>query len=66
MTSLLTAEERKALINKLVEYDATLYFSVALAEEKSSGEIKKLIRKVYNKLSDADLMSFKFSEERKN
>jgi hypothetical protein len=60
--SLLTVEERKALIDKLVDYDAKLYFSYALAEERPKGKIKKHIRKVYNKLSDAQLMSFKFGK----
>ena len=65
MTNLLTPEERKARIDKLVAYDADLYFSIALAEQRSTGKIKKHIRKIYNKLSDAQLMSFKFEEGKK-
>jgi hypothetical protein len=65
MTNLLTSEERKALIEKLVTYDSALYFSIALDEKRPTGKIKKHIRKVYNKLSDAQLMSFKFEEEKK-
>jgi hypothetical protein len=65
MTSLLTPEERKAMIKKLVEYDTVLYFSIALGEQKSTGKIKKHISKIYNKLSDAQLMSFKFERKEK-
>lgn len=65
MTNLLTAEERKVLIDKLVAYDSDLYFSIALDEKRPTGKIKKHIRKVYNKLSDAQLMSFKFEGKKK-
>ncbi len=64
MTNLLTPEERKAQIDKLVAYDADLYFSIALGEQRHKGKIKKHIRKIYNKLSDAQLMSFKFEEKK--
>ncbi len=60
MTNLLTPEERKALINKLVAYDADYYSSVALADPRAKGKIRKGIRKLYNLMSDAQLMSFKF------
>jgi hypothetical protein len=60
MTNLLTKEERKALIEKLVTHDATMYFNIALGEQRPTGKIAKFIRKVYNKMTDAQLMSFKF------
>lgn len=59
MTNLLTPEERKALIDRLVERDATEYFSIVLDERRPTGKITKSIRKVYNKMTDAQLMSFK-------
>jgi hypothetical protein len=62
MTNLLTSEERKALIEKLVEYDTSLYFSIALAEQRPVNKIKRHIRKLYSMMSDAQLMSFKFKE----
>lgn len=64
MTSdnLLTKEEREAIIDKLVEYDAQLYFSIAIGEGAGeAGQIKKNIRKIYNKWDDAKLLSVRFN-----
>ena len=66
MNNLLTPEERKALIDKLVAYDASFYFSIALSKNQSTGKVKKHIRKLYNLMSDAQLMSFKFEEGKRN
>jgi hypothetical protein len=63
MTNLLTKEERKALIEKLVDHDATEYFSIVFDEKRPTGKIAKSIRKVYNKMTDAQLMSFKFKDK---
>jgi hypothetical protein len=60
MNNLLTPAERKALINKWVDQDAAFYYSVAIGEDaKPVGEIRKTIRKVYNKLTDAQLISLR-------
>lgn len=62
MTNLLTKEERKAIIDKLVEHDAVLYFSIAIGDNAGeAGKIKKNIRKLYNKWDDAKLMSVRFN-----
>ena len=63
MTSdkLLTNEERKAIIDKFVEYDAAEYFNIAIGEGAGeAGKIKKNIRKLYSKWDDAKLMSVRF------
>jgi len=64
MTSdkLLTPEERKAIIDKLVEHDAKLYFHFAIGSDAlEAGKIKKIIRKLYNKWDDAKLLSVRFN-----
>jgi hypothetical protein len=59
--SLLTKEERKAIIDKLVEHDAKEFFNIAIGEGSArAGKIKKNIRKLYNKWDDAKLMSVRF------
>ena len=59
---LLTIEERKAIIDRLVEYDAKLYFSIAIGEDAGeAGKIKKVIRKLYNKWDDAKLLGVRFN-----
>lgn len=58
--NLLTPEERKALIDRLVERDAAEYFSIAIGERVGeAGKIRKNIRKLYNKCDDAKLLSIK-------
>ena len=58
---LLTLEERKAIIDKLVEYDAKQFFDIAIGEcTVEAGEIRKNIRRVYNKWDDAKLLSVRF------
>ena len=58
---LLTPEERKAIIDKLVEHDAAEFFNIAIGEGTGeAGKIKKNIRKLYNKWDDAKLMSVRF------
>jgi hypothetical protein len=57
---LLTVEERKALIDKLVERDAQEFFNIAIGEGSgNAGKIRKNIRKLYNKCDDAKLLSIK-------
>lgn len=59
---LLTPKERKEIIDKLVEYDARLYFSIAIGDGAGeAGKIKKNIRKLYNKWDDAKLLSVRFN-----
>jgi hypothetical protein len=58
--TLLTAAERKILIDKLVANDVTEYFHIAIGEGSlEAGRIRKNIRKLYNKLDDAELLSIK-------
>lgn len=60
--TLLTPEERKAIIDKLVEHDAEMYFNIAIGEGAGeAGKIRKMIRKLYNKWDDAKLMSVRFN-----
>jgi hypothetical protein len=59
--TLLTPAERKAIIDKLVERDAAEYFNIAIGDGAGeAGKIRKNIRKLYNKMDDAKLMSVKF------
>jgi len=59
---LLTKEERKAIIDKLVEYDAEMYFNIAIGKGAGeAGRIKKNIRRLYNKWDDAKLLSVRFN-----
>ena len=59
-TNLLTSAERKVLIDRLVDHDAREYFNIAIGEGAGeAGKIRKNIRRVYNKLSDAKLLSIK-------
>lgn len=59
---LLTPAERKVIIDKLVEHDAKLYFSIAIGEGcGEAGKIKKVIRKLYNTWDDAKLLSVRFN-----
>ena len=60
MNNLLTPAERKALIDQLVAHDMFEFFKVAIGEGVGdTGRIRKNIRKLYNKLDDAKLLSIK-------
>lgn len=60
MTTLLTPEERKALIDQLVVHDMLEFFQLAIGEGVGdTGRIRKNIRKLYNKCDDAKLLSIK-------
>lgn len=60
MNNLLTPAERTALIDKLVSHDAREYFNIAIGSDAlEAGKIRKNIRKLYNKLDDAKLLSIK-------
>jgi len=60
MTTLLTPQERKVLIDRLVDHDAREYFFIAIGKgSEEAVKIKKNIRKQYNKLDDAKLLSIK-------
>ena len=60
MTNLLTPEERKALIDRLVDHDMKEFFNIAIGEGvEDTGKIKKNIRKLYNKCDDAKLLSIR-------
>ena len=62
MTSLLTPVERKVIIDKMVDYDAQLYFSIAIGNDAvEAGKIRKHLYKVYSKWDDAKLLSVKFN-----
>ena len=58
--NLLTSAERKALIDRLVSNDTREYFNIAIGSDAlEAGKIRKNIRKLYNKMDDAQLMSIK-------
>ena len=58
---LLTPEERKAIIDKLVDRDAREFFNIAIGDGTGdAGKIRKNIRRVYNKWNDAKLLSVRF------
>jgi hypothetical protein len=60
MTTLLTPAERKAIIDQLVSNDTKEYFNIAIGSDAvDAGRIRKNIRKLYNKLDDAKLLSIK-------
>jgi len=60
MTTLLTPQERKAIIDKLVAHDMLEFFKLAIGEGVGdTGRIRKNIRKLYNKFDDAKLLSIK-------
>ena len=60
MNNLLTPVERKAVIDKLVSHDTFEYFNIAIGSDAlEAGKIRKNIRKLYNKLDDAKLMSIR-------
>ena len=60
MTTLLTKEERKDLIDKLVAHDMLEFFKIAIGDGiGDTGKIRKNIRKLYNKCDDAKLLSIK-------
>jgi len=60
MNNLLTPVERKALIDKWVARDMLEFFKLAIGEGVGdTGKIRKSIRKLYNKLDDAKLLSIK-------
>jgi hypothetical protein len=60
MNNLLTPQERKAIIDRLVDNDAAEYFSIAIGDGAGdAGTVRKNIRKLYNKLDDAKLLSIK-------
>lgn len=59
---LLTPEERKVIIDKLVEHDSWIYFNYAIGDGAGeAGKIKKNIRKLYNTWDDAKLLSVRFN-----
>jgi hypothetical protein len=59
-TNLLTPEERKALIDKLVSQDTFEYFNIAIGSDAlDAGKIRKNMRQLYNKCDDATLLSIK-------
>jgi hypothetical protein len=58
--NLLTSAERTALIDRLVNNDTREYFNIAIGSDAlEAGKIRKNIRKLYNKLDDAKLISIK-------
>jgi isochorismate hydrolase len=60
MNNLLTPQERKALIDRLVAHDMLEFFKIAIGEGVGDiGKIRKNIRRLYNKFDDAKLLSIK-------